>query len=96
MTDNFSHLGAAPSADHLLAHLALLSPGEYSELGGHADEADLSPLHPLPHLPVQGEALQLGLGQHRPDVRHLVQLQVQRLQRALLRRRCRARTVGKV
>ncbi len=36
-------------------------------------------LHVLPDAAVDGLALELGLGQRRPDVRHLVQSQVQRL-----------------
>ena len=54
------------------------------EFGCHADEADFASLHPLSHVAVQGEALQLRLGQHRPDVSNFVQLQVQGLEATAL------------
>ena len=48
-----AYLSKASGTNSLLAHVALLSPGEDAELGAHAEEADLSPPHVLLHLPVQ-------------------------------------------
>jgi hypothetical protein len=52
-----SYLGKASGADDLLAHVALLAPGEEAELGAHAEEAHPPLPHALLHVPVQRQAL---------------------------------------
>jgi len=64
----------------LPAQLTPDSPSEEAKPGFQAQKADFSPLHISPELTFQGQTLHFGLGQDGPDVDHLVQVEVQRLE----------------
>lgn len=75
-TRGSTNLGITLSAHGPLAQLAPLAPGaEQAEARLQAQEAHLALLHVLLDVSLDGEGLQLGLGQHGADVHDLLQSQ---------------------